>query len=208
MNEIIKIILIFIVIYILIGYITNQFVIREGFEDNILQLASLYNKGEATLAKNIELQEDATITSDGKITIKSKEGDGNDIIIESGSKRIIIKGDLEVEGNLNVLGDLKVGGNFALGDDKILLNSDGSARFDGTVTIKDKYEDDPSVPAEYKTEYKEPLLFGSVFGLRARKGDGAFHNARLWGDNVQVDKTSEYHGIWLATKSYVAKERT
>ena len=171
MNEVIKIILIFLVVYIVSNKLSELLYTTEGFEDNEMHIASLYNDGEAILPKTTILQEDATIKSEGSMTIKSKEGTNNDIFIESGGKRVIITGDLEIDGNMNVTGDLKVGNMFVVGDNKITMDSNGRAKFYGPVTIKDKYMDDEFTPSELKTEYKEPVLSGSTYSFKSRDYD-------------------------------------
>lgn len=207
MNEVIKIILIFLVVYIVSNKLSELLYTTEGFEDNEMHIASLYNDGEAILPKNTILQEDASIKSEGSMTIKSMEGTNNDIFIESGEKRVIIKGDLEIDGNLNVLGDLKVGNMFVVGDDKITMTSDGRAKFYGPVTIKDKYKDDDKIPSDLKTEYKEPVLSGSTYGFKSRRYDSDFNDivigstpfVRTWGDS--------FHNTWMATPKLDIPER-
>ena len=188
MNEIIKIILIFLVIYIITGIFMGG--IREGFDANVLKLSNLYNVGEATLSKSVNLQGDSSINSDGSITIKT---DKDDILIESGSKSVKIKGNLNIDGHFNVVGRLKVNGNVSLGGDKILLNSDGSARFEG-VSIRDKKADDETTPDALKKEYKEPILFGSTYNLKAKQS-GAFYD--IFASSGKVQGGDPYHSFWI-----------
>lgn len=168
--------------------------IKEGFDADVLKLSNLYNVGEATLSKSVKLQGDSSINSDGSITIKT---DKDDILIESKTKSVKIKGDLNIDGHFNVVGKLKVNGNVSLGGDKILLNSDGSARFEG-VSIRDKKADDEKTPADIKTEYKEPILFGSAYNLKskARPTDDFSDVTVPNGGGVIIGWTDPYHSIW------------
>lgn len=198
--EIIKIVIIFLIVYYAIGFSTNSHYVREGFgEEGIAELSKIYGEGGGTL-NGLRIPQNGIMTGKGKISITS----GGDISIESGGKKVYSKGGLGVMGHAISSGDLKVGGNLIIGDNAIEFNADGSAKFGGDVTIRDKYEDDKNAPEISKKKYKSPILLGSLFSLNARGGDAGSNYLSIGtlGDNVHKT-SSPMSSNWIVTRSYV-----
>lgn len=139
---------------------------KERFE-NIPELSDVFtSEGGNVSLKGIKIPPNGILKGNGKLTF----GSAKEFNIDSGGKKIDIRGGLGISGNANITGTLNIGGKIVIGDNAIELNKDGTAKFK-EVQIRDKYNDDIKAQSIYKKEYKSPMLLGAVYELNSRRQD-------------------------------------